>query len=294
MKRIIFGIIILFSLLACEKSERVSDAYGNFECEEVIVSSEVMGLLTSFDLSEGEWIRDKELVAIIDTTDKQLLIDELHIQEEILNIKYKKAQADQALISLDLDKAKLDTKRYQTLFSQNAIAKDVLENFQHKQSLLYQQYSSSNLAISQIKKEISQVQIKIEEAKRQLNKCYIKSPNSGRLLAKYVQAGELLTVGKAIFKLANLSDTYLKAYISQSQLSEIALEDQVNILYDSTSGSKQIEGRIAYISSQAEFTPKTIQTKEERANLVYAIKITLEYDDSIKIGMPAEVIFKRK
>ncbi len=292
MKKILSGILLLLILTACNRNEAMSDAFGNFECEEIIVSSQSIGNLTSFPYEEGQSIVEGQLLAVADTTDKLLLIDELLVQKDLLEIKYEKALADQKLIHINLEKAEQDSKRYQILYSQNAIAKDILENYQHTEDLLQQQYSSSSLSLTMIEKEISQLQVRLNQAEREVSKSYIKSPAEGLLLAKYVEEGEFLTIGKPMFKIAKVSEIYLKAYVSQTQLSEIVLNGPVTILYDSASGMKELAGRITFISSQAEFTPKTIQTRDERANLVYGIKIKVDYDERIKIGMPAEVVFK--
>ncbi len=292
MQKLLLCLMAVTLLFACENSDKLSDAYGNFQCDEVIISSESMGLIQILDIEEGEDLERMEIIAVIDTTTKHDLIEELKIQKELLEIKYAKGLADQGKIALELDKAKKDSKRYQILYSQNAIAKDILENYQHKQELLEQDLKASDISLSLIIKEIEQIDIKIGQASHQLKKSYIRSPISGKVIAKYAQAGEYVSVGKPICKIANLQASYLQAYISEKQLSQISLNEEVTILYDSISGMNKLKGRISFISDKAEFTPKTIQTRDERANLVYAIKIIFDYNKSIKIGMPAEVVFK--
>ncbi|MBI9030694.1 efflux RND transporter periplasmic adaptor subunit [bacterium] len=294
MRKIIIILALIILLTACEQKNETSNAYGNFQCVEVTISSETMGIITDFDSVEGDYIERNQIIAIADTTDKQLLRDEIMIQIELLNTKYEKAEAEQGILAIELSKAKRDVGRHEILFNQNAIAREVLENYQHKEAILEKQYSASGLNLSLIKTELKQLAVKLEQIKRELSKSYITSPFSGTLLVKYVEAGELVTIGKPLFKLANLEETYLKAYVSETQLSQIALNDQVTILYDSVSGLQEIKGIISFISDKAEFTPKTIQTRDERANLVYAIKIRVEYEEAIKIGMPAEVLFQGK
>ncbi len=289
-----FLIIFIVLLVGCEKSNKISDAYGNFECDEVVLSSETFGILENFGVIEGENVEKNQQLAVVDTTDNYLRKKELEEQLKLLSTKYQKAESDRSILATELDKANRDVTTHQALYEKEALALEILQNYQHKQTLLQKQYSGSRLNLVLIDAEINQMTIKLEQINRELAKCYVKAPIDGTVLTKFVQAGELVTVGKPILKLANLSQTYLKAFVSETQLSEIALNQEVTVVYDGADGLREVPGKISFISSKAEFTPKTIQTRDERANLVYAIKVSLEYDDSIKIGMPAEVSFARK
>ncbi|MFA7057949.1 MAG: efflux RND transporter periplasmic adaptor subunit [Candidatus Cloacimonadales bacterium] len=291
MKRILILIIPLLLILGCEKYDKLSDAYGNFESEEVIISSESHGVLTNFDLKEGDKVELNQLIAVVDTTDKALMKMEITEQLTMINLKRKKAQADLAIMQAELDKATRDVENYQSLYNSKVVALEIVETFQHKRLILSKQLSSANISLALIKQEAEQLKIKLQIADRELQKCQIKSPISGTILTKYVQEGELLTMGKPLLKLTNLNEVYLKAYVTQTQLSTIKLNQSVTILIDDSQGLKELSGEISYINSKAEFTPKTIQTRNERANLVYAIKVRVPYESAIKIGMPAEVIF---
>lgn len=291
MKRILILIIPLLLILGCEKYDKLSDAYGNFESEEVIISSESHGLLTDFALREGDKVELNQLLAVVDTTDKALMKLEITEQLTLINLKHKKAQADLAILQAELDKATQDVENYQNLYTNKVVALEIVETFQHKRLILSKQLSSANISLALIKQEAEQLKIKLQIADRELQKCQVKSPISGTILTKYVQEGELLTMGKPLLKLTNLNEVYLKAYVTQTQLSSIKLNQSVTILIDDSQGLKELSGEISYINSKAEFTPKTIQTRNERANLVYAIKIRVPYESAIKIGMPAEVIF---
>lgn len=291
MKRILILIIPLLLILGCEKYDKLSDAYGNFESEEVIISSESHGVLTDFALREGDKVELNQLLAVVDTTDKALMKLEITEQLTLINLKHKKAQADLAILQAELDKATQDVENYQNLYTNKVVALEIVETFQHKRLILSKQLSSANISLALIKQEAEQLKIKLQIADRELQKCQVKSPISGTILTKYVQEGELLTMGKPLLKLTNLNEVYLKAYVTQTQLSSIKLNQSVTILIDDSQGLKELSGEISYINSKAEFTPKTIQTRNERANLVYAIKIRVPYESAIKIGMPAEVIF---
>lgn len=294
MKNLLAVLVLFLFLISCASKEEASDAFGNFECEEVIVSAETMGIITEFAVNEGEKLSKNQLVALVDTSDKQLVRDEIMIQMELVKTKYRQAKSELKILELEISKANRDVGRYEKLFNQNAIAQEVLENYQHKLAILTQEYQASSLALSLLDREKEQLNIKLQVVNRDISKSYIEAPIEGTLLEKYVQAGELVTLGQPFFKVANLAETYLQAYVSERQLSQIALNDQVSIMYDSQAGLNKSKGRISFISSKAEFTPKTIQTRAERANLVYAIKIKVEYEEAIKIGMPAEVLFKSK
>lgn len=294
MKRILILIIPLMVMIGCNKYDKLSDAYGNFESDEVIVSSETHGLLTSFDLHEGDEVTIGQTLALVDTTDKALMKMEINEQLTMINFKYKKAQSDLSILQAELNKATKDVDNYQNLYNNNVVSLEVLEAHQHKKLILSKELSSANLSLSLIKQEAEQLKVKLLIAERELKKCQIESPITGTILTKYVQNGELVTMGRPLLKLTNLNDVYLKAYVTQTQLSSIKLGQSVTILIDDLQGLKELTGQITYINSKAEFTPKTIQTRDERANLVYAIKISVEYEDAIKIGMPAEVLFVRK
>lgn len=294
MKRVIFLILLLTLIVGCAKYDNVSDAYGNFECEELVLSSETLGILEEFNVSEGDLVEKNQLLAVADTTDKHLQKKELQVQLELLNLKYAKVESDRSIMATDLAKSTRDVVKHQALYEKDALALEILENYQHKEEVLQKQYSSSKLNLSLIKQEIKQLEVKVEQINRDLARCFVESPFTGTVLTKFVQAGELVTMGKPILKLANLSETYLKAYVIETQLSSFKLNQVVTVLYDGAEGLREIEGRISFISSKAEFTPKTIQTRDERSNLVYGIKIEIEYEQGIKIGMPAEVIFASK
>lgn len=292
MKKIMFLLSIIMLFVGCEKYAKVSDAYGNFECEEVIVSSEARGILQDIKVSEGESLVQNQLIAVIDTTELALQRRELGLQLSLIEIKKAKVKSDLEVMLIDLAKVKGDVAKNRILYEVGALSLEVLENHQYKQDVLETQYAGNRLNITSLEAEKKQIGIKLEQANHEIAKCYIKSPSAGTVLTKFVQVGELVTVGKPVIKLSNLADTYLKAYVTQTQLSSITLNQAVTILIDDQAGLKELPGRISFISSKAEFTPKTIQTRDERANLVYAIKIALEYEDAVKIGMPAEVIFK--
>lgn len=291
MNRILILIIPLMVMIGCNKYDKLSDAYGNFESDEVIVSSETHGLLTSFDLHEGDEVTIGQTLALVDTTDKALMKMEINEQLRMINLKYKKAQSDLSILQAELNKATKDVDNYQNLYNNDIVSLEVLEAHQHKKLILSKELSSANLSLSLIKQEAEQLKVKLLIAERELKKCQIESPITGTILTKYVQDGELVTMGRPLLKLTNLNNIYLKAYVTQTQLSSIKLGQAVTILIDDLQGLKELTGQITYINSKAEFTPKTIQTRDERANLVYAIKISVEYEDAIKIGMPAEVLF---
>eukprot|EP00831_Metopus_contortus_P046366 TRINITY_DN37242_c0_g1_i4.p1 TRINITY_DN37242_c0_g1~~TRINITY_DN37242_c0_g1_i4.p1 ORF type:complete len:223 (-),score=26.95 TRINITY_DN37242_c0_g1_i4:131-799(-) len=217
-------------------------------------------------------IRDRnQIIAVLDTTEITLQKRELESKLALIKIKQAKVKSDRDVIAIELAKVKKDVEKNTILYNAGALALDILENYQYKEDVLQVQYSSSLLNFSSLDSEKKQLEIEIEKINHEISKCYIKAPISGNVLTKYAQRGELVTLGKPVIKMANLADIYLKAYVTQTQLSSIALNQSVTILIDDISGLRELTGQISFISSKSEFTPKTIQTRDERANLVLSL-----------------------
>src|SRR5690554_1241549 len=196
MNRILILIIPLMVMIGCNKYDKLSDAYGNFESDEVIVSSETHGLLTSFDLHEGDEVTIGQTLALVDTTDKALMKMEINEQLRMINLKYKKAQSDLSILQAELNKATKDVDNYQNLYNNDIVSLEMLEAHQHKKLILSKELSSANLSLSLIKQEAEQLKVKLLIAERELKKCQIESPITGTILTKYVQDGELVTMGR--------------------------------------------------------------------------------------------------
>jgi len=288
------AIVITFS--ACGKSDSEYDAAGTFEAIEITVSSEAMGKIISFDLTEGQEVAENQLVGAIDSTQLYLKKKQLLASGKALISRKPDTRKQLAAVEQQIETAKTEKKRIQNLVQANAVNQKQLDDVNAQIAVLEKQQaalkSTLDLTTSSLTGEEEALQLQIAQIEDQLQKCHIASPISGTVLTKYAEAGELAAPGKALFKVADTKNIILRAYISSDQLSQLKIGQKVQVFSDlGEKDSKQYEGIINWIASKAEFTPKTIQTRDERANLVYAVKIAVKNDGLIKIGMYGNVKF---
>ena len=297
-------------LSACGSGDKKSDASGVFESDEVIVSAEQNGKIISLPLKEGDSLTAGALAGNIDVTN--VVLQKNQVEATIQSLQNKTTDVGP---KIELDKKQLAVQQAQ--MAQQQREKTRTENLVKADAATQKQLDDINAAIDQLQKqiEVTKQQIALDESnvstqnrnvfsekdpleksvaqiQDQINKGRIINPINGTVLTKYALAGEMITTGKALYKIANLDTLTLRAYITGSQLTTIKLGQQVQVLIDK--GKKeysQYAGTISWISDKSEFTPKTIQTKDERADLVYAIKIRVKNDGFIKIGMYGEVKF---
>jgi HlyD family secretion protein len=295
-------------LLSCSNKENIYDASGTFESDEVIVSSEQNGQLLSFNVNEGDSLTKGQVIGFIDSTN--LVLQKQQVQATIHSLSEKtsdvqpqvKLLRDQlAVQQSQLDHLIYERNRYQRLVAAQAATQKQLDdlNAQVDQAQKQMQVTQQQIAVQQsntgtqnrsILSESDPLKKQIAQINQQLSKANIVNPLTGTVLAKYAQQGEITATGKALYKIADLSYLNLRAYITGTQLSQIKLNQQVEVLVDDGADKyKTYDGVITWISGKAEFTPKTIQTKDERANLVYAVKIKVKNDGYLKIGMYGEV-----
>jgi len=290
--------LLLLSLIsfACGNGNEKYDATGTFESEEVIVSSEAMGKLVKFDVEEGAQLRGDQLVGVVDTTQLYLKKKQLVAMVNAVLSKQPDIATQLATIQEQIKTAETEKKRVENLVKLNAATTKQLDDINAQLELLYKQYAAtkSNLTITKqgLQSETLPLTAQIEQLEDQITKSKIKNPIDGVVLTRYAKQSEVTVTGKALYKIANLSAMTLRAYVNGTQLSEIKLGQKVKVFVDKDAGDqKELNGEIYWISSKAEFTPKTIQTKDERANLVYAIKVKIINDGFLKIGMYGEVKF---
>lgn len=296
MRKIVLTITILLSLtlfFSCHKEEKKADAYGNFEAIETIISAEANGKLLYLNVNEGEEINEGDLVAIIDTMQLYLKKMQLQAQKKAVSSKYKISSSQAEVIREQLKVSEVEKKRIENLLKENAASPKQLDDIIGSMRVLEKQINSVLSQNSTISGELATLDVQIKQINDQIEKCIIKNPMRGTVIMKLAEPNEIVSFGKPLYKIANLEEMELRVFVSGNQLSEIKIGQQVKVYIDIGKESmKEYEGTIIWISSKAEFTPKIIQTKEERVNLVYAVKIKVKNDGSIKIGMPAEVIFK--
>jgi HlyD family secretion protein len=283
-------LIVSLVLLSCTKNRNVSDAYGNFETDEVIVSAESQGEIVSLYVSEGQQAKKGQMLGRIDSTDLIIKKNQLLAQNTVISARLKNLDAQLKVQADQKDNLVREVDRMQNLLKDNAATQQQYDDISGKLKVLESQTEAISSQKSIILGEQSVLKAQLEEVNNQVSKCRIVSPLDGTVLEKYVDAGELVTPGKALMKIADISEMNLKIYISGSQLSSVAIGDTVNVLIDSENKTLQtLKGVVSWISSQVEFTPKIIQTRQERVNMVYAVKVRVKNDGRLKVGMPGEV-----
>jgi HlyD family secretion protein len=291
MKKINIIVIAFVFLISCSKIEK-SDAYGNFEAVEVIVSSESNGKLINFEIEEGQKLKQQQLVGVIDSVGLYLKLQQTKASKATIKTKFPNVFSQIEVLKEQKASLLKDQKRFKKLFKEGAATQKQIDDIDGTIKVIDKKILSSKTQNNTIYSEIETYNWKIKRIEEQLSKCKISNPVSGLVLNKYAEEGEFLSIGKPIYKIANLDEIILRVYISGSQLGQIKIGQNVNVLADKNSSENQsYEGRIIWISNQAEFTPKIIQTKEERVKLVYAVKIKVKNNGSLKIGMPGEVNF---
>ncbi|HMG16411.1 MAG TPA: HlyD family efflux transporter periplasmic adaptor subunit [Saprospiraceae bacterium] len=327
MKLFIIGTFFISSIsfIACKSSENNHDASGIFEANEVIVSSEVSGKILNLNIEEGMTILKDSVIGKIDPINLQLQTEQVSSsmaalrqktndadpQIQVLETQITAQQKQLAILNTQLNTAIREQKRIQNLVKAEAAPAKQLDDVNAQVDLIKDQIEAANSQLNVLKRQIvSQKEMvgiqnrsilseqqplekKLAQMKDQLSKTNITNPIAGTVLTKYANAGEITVPGKAIYKIADLSYVTLRIYITGTQIPQIKLNQTVKVAIDEGEKKyKNYEGTITWISDKAEFTPKTIQTKEERANLVYPVKIRVKNDGYLKLGMYGEVNFK--
>jgi HlyD family secretion protein len=282
-------------LVSCNKNKNKYDASGTFETEETIISAEASGVIKIFTVEEGQELHIGQQVGYIDST--QLYLRKKQLQAQVGAVLSRKPNISSQLASLEvqLKAAERDRKRIQNLVEADAMPAKQLDDANDRVDVIKKQIeaqkSTLGIASSSINEEALPVEVQIEQLNDQLEKCRIINGVNGTVLTKYAEVNEVTMIGKPLYKIADLSSLILKAYVTGDQFAGIKLLQHVKVLVDDgAGGSKEYDGVIEWICDKAEFTPKTIQTKDERANLVYGIKIRVKNDGLLKIGMYADVI----
>ena len=288
------GVTLLFA--ACGNKEKEYDATGTFEATETTVSAEQSGTLLVFDVSEGDEIALGKEVGLVDTTQLWLKIQQAEATKAVYRSQKPDLNKQIAATRQQLAKARQEQQRYQELVRDGAAPSKLLDDATSQVEVLQRQLdaqvSSLNTQLSTLDSQLSTVDVQVSQLRDQLQKCHIVAPTAGTVLEKYVEPGEFVATGKPLFKVADTQQMFLRAYVTTAQLQRIRVGQSVQVFADYGDGNRQsYEGRVSWISSRSEFTPKTILTDDERADLVYAVKIAVQNDGYIKIGMYGEVCF---
>jgi len=296
---------------ACSSDGARADAYGNFEADDLIVSAEGSGRILQFIAEEGGQLKAGDTVGTIDASQLSLRREQLEasiravaarspaIAEQLAVFEKQSAAVRQQMATLEREK-----RRVEALIRNDAATPKQLDDLnaqleaaQRQLDVVAGQQTATNASLSVQKggllAEITPLQKQIGQLDDQIAKCRITNPVAGTVLVTYAEAGEVTAMGKPLYKIADLSSLVLRAYVSGNQLSSVKIGQEVKVSVDAGDGSmKELTGKIIWISPKAEFTPKVVQTREERVSLVYAVKISVpNADGMLKIGMPGEVRF---
>ena len=288
---------MLVSMVACSGHDAGHDATGVFEATEVIVSAEQTGRLMCFNVEEGAKLTKGQQVGLIDTVQLQLRAMRLGATKEAYASQRPDVETQVAVTRQQLAKAEREVRRYSALVRDDAANRKQLEDAESNVRVLRRQLAAQtsqlNNTTGSLNRQMDAAEIERRQVADQLRKCHISSPIGGTVLDKYAEAGEYATPGKPLFKVADVSDMTLRTYVTAPQLTSIKIGQKVKVYADfGEGGSREYRGVVTWIADKAEFTPKTIQTRDERANLVYAVKVKVKNADGlIKIGMYGEVDF---
>lgn len=292
MRRLLYFLPIL-CLLSCNKKAEY-DAQGTFEATEIIVSAEATGKILNFNIAEGETIKADSTIGIIDSLQLHLQRKQLSAQLSALLSSRPDKEKQVASLREQISTQKKEFQRIENMLRDGAATQKQYDDIKAQITILENQLSATLSTLENNTASINNNAIALEAQIAALDdliaKCYITSSVNGTILSKYAEVGELASIGKPLMKVANLESIYLRAYFTSDQLAHVNLGDEVTVTAD-FGGKEQYDyiGKIAWISSESEFTPKNIQTKDSRANLVYAVKIAVKNDGRIKIGLAGEV-----
>lgn len=290
------GLLAGITVLTACHTEKEFDATGVFEATEIIVSAEGNGKILSLDVEEGSRLEAREEVGVIDTL--QLFLKKCQLEASMKSVGHQRPDISKqiAATQAQIATAERERNRVERLLEAQAANQKQLDDWDSQLSVLHKQLEAQLSSLSHTTSSLTaqefSIAIQITQTDDLLKKCHITAPIDGTVLTKYAEAGELASVGKPLFKIADTEHLYLRAYVTSLQLSEIQLGKTVKVYADF--GDKQLAefpGVVSWIADQAEFTPKTILTDDERANLVYAVKIALTNDGTIKLGMYGKVKF---
>ena len=284
----------LFS--ACGNHENEYDATGTFEATETTVSAEQSGALLAFNISEGDNLTAGQEVGLVDTTQIWLKIQQLGATKEVYQSQKPDLEKQIAATRQQLSKAQTEQRRYQELVADGAAPSKMLDDATSQVLVLQRQLDAQISSLSTntraLDKQMTATDVQVSQLYDQLGKCHVVAPISGTVLEKYVERGEFVATGKSLFKMADIDNMFIRAYVTSAQLQDIKIGQKAKVFADYGDGQKKAyAGTVTWISSRSEFTPKTILTDDERADLVYAVKVAIKNDGFAKIGMYGEVKF---
>ena len=296
MNRLLLLACIVLMLSACGNKEKEYDATGTFEATETTVFAEQSGALLALNINEGDIISQGQEVGCVDTTQIWLKIQQLRATKKVYQSQKPDMEKQIAATRQQLAKAQTEQQRYKELVADGAAPGKMLDDATSQVQVIKRQLdaqiSSLNTTLSTLNSQMAATDVQVSQLYEELRKCHVVSPISGTVLEKYVEQGEFVATGKPLLKIADTENMFIRAYVTSTQLQNIKVGQKAKVFADYGNGDKkEYEGRVSWISSRSEFTPKTILTDNERADLVYAVKVAVKNDGYAKIGMYGEVKF---
>ena len=281
--------ILAMSVFSCSNSNGKADGYGNFEATEITVSAENNGKLLQFQVEEGNLLKKDQFVGYIDTIPLSLKKDQLMVSKDVIASKSKGVLSQISVLQAKLKTANTNKTRIENLIKDHAGTQKQLDDINGEIDVIKNQITSIEIQNAPVVNELKNIDVQLQQLDDQIQKSKITNPIEGTVLTKYAEPNEVTAFGKPLYKIADLSTMELRVYVSETQLANIKIGQKVTVKIDAEKTMKSYDGTISWIASEAEFTPKIIQTKEERVALVYAVKVNVKNDGSLKIGMPAEM-----
>ena len=292
MKNIVIAgaFTLLITGYSCKSGKDNPDAYGSFEATEITISSQANGRIMQFDLEEGQTLDSNQLVGFVDTTDLHLKKLQGMDQKSATQSRKEDLMAQIAVQEQNRENILVEKNRVIKLLRDGAATQKQLDDINSSMNMIEKQIASIRTQFRGIEDQVGSTEQQIAQVRESIKNARIVNPVKGTVLTKFAENNEVTTFGKPLYKIADLREMQLRVYVSGAQLPHIRIGDRVEVRFDKdeTTNSK-LEGIVSWISQTAEFTPKTIQTKEERVNLVYAVKVRVKNDGSLKIGMPGEI-----
>jgi HlyD family secretion protein len=286
-------IFVTLILASCSGRNQKSDAYGNFECVETIISAEAQGTLLTFLLDEGMKLSPNRVIGLIDTVPLHLKREQVLAQRKGANARLTGIQAQIDVQAEQVKNLSIEKRRVENLLKDKAIPEKQLDDLNGNIRVLESQITSIGTQKNAILAELEGISSQLRQLDDQNKRSIIMNPIAGTVLEKYVEPHELVSVGKPLYKIASLDTLIMRAFVAGGDLSQIKLGQEVEVLIDDVN-NKPLKGIVEWISPEAEFTPKIIQTRKERINLVYAVKVLVPNDGRLKVGMPGEINFIKK
>lgn len=290
--KLVTALFVTAALLSCSSQKDASDAFGNFEADDQIVSSEIAGKLLSCNFEEGNTVTRGTVLASVDTVPLSLQLVQMESQKLTIQARKQGVKSQIAVIEQQKKNLDKDKIRISNMLKDGAATQKQMDDVNGGLEVFDKQISNTKSQDLILSGEMEVVETQIAQLRDKISRCRILSPIDGLVLEKYKKSGELIGQGQSLCRMADVSSLNLRVYVSGDQLPHLKIGQKVKVLIDDTKTSnKALEGTVSWISSEAEFTPKIIQTKVERVKLVYAVKVKVANDGTLKIGMPGEIKF---